>query len=262
MKTTIIRHIAMSALAFAFALLACDALAVVHVWTGGGGADNRWTTARNWDPESSDPRDVSFPAGQDWTVELAVNTNNWLFSIELPAGSGTVTLTGLGLLKPGLGAMAQIGAGRELKVDGATLDLNGVDTCTNGFINGTLRLVSGEVKTGTTANKNPTIFGGTASLIVEGGTFGVTDGLVYLTNSATLTVVGGVAQAKRWSLFSPDAPLESITRVLLEGGIFKNCDEYAYMTKLYEGARHELLFELNRDEVEKDLRRFLSKVDF
>lgn len=237
MKATIIRHIAMSALAFAFALLACDALAVVHVWTGGGGADNRWTTARNWDPESSDPRDVSFPAGQDWTVELAVNTNNWLFSIELPAGSGTVTLTGLGLLKPGSGAVAQIGAGRELKVDGATLDLNGVDTCTNGFINGTLRLVSGEVKTGTTANKNPTIFGGTASLIVEGGTFGVTDGLVYLTNSATLTVVGGVAQAKRWSLFSPDAPLESITRVLLEGGTFKNCDEYAYMTKLYEGAR-------------------------
>ena len=236
MKATIIRHIAMSALAFAFALLACDALAVVHVWTGGGGADNRWTTARNWDPESSDPRDVSFPAGQDWTVELAVNTNNWLFSIELPAGSGTVTLTGLGLLKPGLGAMAQIGAGRELKVDGATLDLNGVDTSENGCFNGTLRVVSGEVKTATTSD-SPTIFGGTANLIVEGGTFGVADGLVHITNSATLTVLGGVAQAKRWHLCGPDAPAESVTRVLLEGGTFKNCDEYAYMTKLYEGAR-------------------------
>ena len=239
MKATIIRHIAMSALAFAFALLACDALAVVHVWTGGGGADNRWTTARNWDPESSDPRDVSFPAGQDWTVELAVNTNNWLFSIELPAGSGTVTLTGLGLLKPGSGAVVKVSAGRELKVDGATLNLDGVDTSENGFFNGTLRVVSGEVKTRTTAAevKLPTVFGGTASLIVEGGTFGVTDGFVCLTNNATLTVLGGVAQAKRWSLCSPDAPIESITRVLLEGGTFKNCDESAYMTKLYEGAR-------------------------
>ena len=240
MKTKTVGKNSMSALAFAFAVLAGEALADVHVWTGEGG-DNKWTTRRNWSPESSDPRDVCFPAGQDWTVELVANTNNWLLSLELPEGSGTVTLTGRGALKPGSGAVVKVSAGRELKVDGATLNLDGVDTSESGFFNGTLRVVSGEVKTRTTAAevKLPTVFGGTASLIVEGGTFGVTDGLVCLTNNATLTVLGGVAQAKRWSLCSPDAPLESITRVVLKGGTFRNCDEYAYMTKLCEGARFE-----------------------
>ena len=235
MKATIIRHIAMSALAFAFALLACDALAVVHVWTGGGGADNRWTTARNWDPESSDPRDVSFPAGQDCEVEIAASTNEvWLISLELPEGTGTVTLTGQGALSAGSGANITVGTGRELRIDGYALNLNNVDTSS---FNGTLRVVSGEVKTA--APTNTTTFGGDACLIVEGGTFGLTTADLCLTNNATLTVLGGVAQARRWNLCSPDAPAESVTRVSLKGGVFRNCDEYSYMTKLYEGARFE-----------------------
>ena len=238
MKATIIRHIAMSALAFAFALLACDALAVVHVWTGGGGADNRWTTARNWDPESSDPRDVSFPAGQDWTVELAVNTNNWLFSLELPEGSGTVTLTGHGLLMAGSGSVVKIGAGRELRIDGPTVDISLADTCEAGFVNGALRVVSGEVNTA--GLPNIATFGGDACLIVEGGVFGREDGDLCLTNNATLTVLGGVVQARRWNLCGTDAPLASITRVLLKGGVFRNCEQqYVYMTKLGEGAHFE-----------------------
>ncbi len=228
----------MSALAFAFALLACDALAEVHVWTGGGGGDKRWTTARNWDQESSDPRDVSFPAGQDWTVEIAANTNNWLFSLELPEGSGTVTLTGHGLLMAGSGSVVKIGAGRELRIDGPTVDISLADTFEAGFVNGALRVVSGEVNTA--GLPNIATFGGGACLIVEGGVFGREDGDLCLTNNATLTVLGGVVQARRWNLCGTDAPLASITRVLLKGGVFRNCEQqYVYMTKLGEGAHFE-----------------------
>lgn len=237
MKTTTISHIAMSALAFAFALVAKGDEIVYEEWTGNGG-DNKWSTAGNWSPGTSNLRYVIFPSGQDCTVRIAAGEELWFFSIELPEGSGTVTLTGLGLLKPGSGAVLRIGAGRELKIDGVTLDLSGVDTSVDGFVNGALRVVSGEVKTSTTTAL-PTILGGTADLIVEGGTFGVENGLTYLTNNATLTVMGGIAQAKRWHFCSPNAPIESITRVLLKGGTFRNCDEYTYTTKLYEGARFE-----------------------
>ncbi|MBO4709840.1 MAG: hypothetical protein J5727_08715 [Kiritimatiellae bacterium] len=237
MKTTTIRQIVMSALVFAFALCAGEALAAdVHVWTGEG-RDNKWTTAENWLEASPDPRYVSFPAGQDWTVEIAANTNNWLFSLELPEGSGTVTLTGHGLLMAGSGSVVKIGAGRELRIDGPTVDISLADTFEAGFVNGALRVVSGEVNTA--GLPNIATFGGDACLIVEGGVFGREDGDLCLTNNATLTVLGGVVQAKRWNICSPDAPLESITRVLLKGGTFRNCDQYTYMTKLCEGARFE-----------------------
>ena len=236
MKKPTVRRIEMLAMAFAFAFLACDALAEVHVWTGAGG-DNKWDTKENWDPVSADPREVSFPAGQDCTVEIAAGKELWLLSLELPEGSGAVTLTGNGALSAGSGANIRVGTGRELRIDGYALNLNNVDTSS---FNGTLRVVSGEVRTA--AVPNTTTFGGDACLIVEGGTFGLTTADLCLTNNATLTVLGGVAQARRWNLCSPDAPLESITRVLLKGGTFLVYDEYASnMTKLGEGARFENL---------------------
>ena len=236
MKKPTVRRIEMLAMAFAFAFLACDALAEVHVWTGAGG-DNKWDTKENWDPVSADPREVSFPAGQDCTVEIAAGKELWLLSLELPEGSGAVTLTGNGALSAGSGANIRVGTGRELRIDGYALNLNNVDTSS---FNGTLRVVSGEVRTA--AVPNTTTFGGDACLIVEGGTFGLTTADLCLTNNATLTVLGGVAQARRWNLCSHDAPLESITRVLLKGGTFLVYDEYASnMTKLGEGARFENL---------------------
>jgi len=219
MKKKAARRITTLAMAFACALLAGGALAdaVYEEWTGNGD-DSKWTTAGNWSPGSSNLRYVVFPSGQDCTVEIAAGQELWFFSIELPEGSGTVTLTGQGVLKSGSGAVVKIGSGRELRIDGPSVDLNGADTSESGFVNGTLRVAAGEV---TIAGvPNTTTFGGNARLIVEGGTFGRENGQLCLTNNASLTVAGGRVVTYKGFFRAPDAPLESITRVLLRGGEF------------------------------------------
>ena len=108
MNKMAVRRIVMLAMAFAFALVAKGI--DYEEWTGNGG-DNKWSTAGNWSPGTSNLRYVIFPSGQDCTVRIAAGEELWFFSIELPEGSGTVTLTGLGLLKPGSGAVLRIGAG-------------------------------------------------------------------------------------------------------------------------------------------------------
>ena len=222
-------------LAAAGVFLMGGASADVYTWTGNG-TSNYWTDKGNWSPEpASTPTDVVFPAGQDWTV-----TCTWTVSynsIELPDGSGTVTFVNPAPNKGGVVSSAgsiTIGAGREIKVDGIELQVR--DCYTTGSSDGTLRLTSGAISPGTTS---PSFFGGNVNVIVEDGTFGLENSTLNFTNNATLTVHEGLAQAQKWLFWSPDPPRESITRVRLLGGTFRNTYKYSYTTRLYAGAHLE-----------------------
>ena len=223
-----------SFLAIFFIFLAGGAFAVdTRTWTGAAG-NNLWSDKNNWDPQVAASTYNVFPAGQDYTIIVSESAN--YYSFELPEGSGTVTLKGSASLGHGSGAYVQIGAGRELKIDGPSVDFNVNTYGGNGFINGTLRLTSGSLTT-----KAPAVFGGEAKLIVEGGTFGNTGGALTLTNNATLTVSGGLAQARGWNLRSPDPPRESLTRIRLLGGTLWQCYQYAYTFTVDDGARFDFL---------------------
>ena len=222
-------------LAAAGVFIACGVSADVYTWTGNG-TSNYWTDKGNWSPEpASTPKDVVFPAGQDLTVTCPWSVG--YTSIDLPAGSGTVTFvkpaSGKGGVTSSTGSIT-IGAGREIKVDGIELQVR--DCYTTGSSDGTLRLTSGAISPGTTS---PSFFGGNVNVIVEDGTFGLENSTLNFTNNATLTVRGGLAQALIWKFWSPDPPRESITRARLLGGTFRNTYSYSYVTKLYEGAHLE-----------------------
>ena len=222
-------------LAAAGVFIACGVSADVYKWTGNG-TSNYWTDKGNWSPEpASTPKDVVFPAGQDLTVTCPWSVG--YTSIDLPAGSGTVTFvkpaSGKGGVTSSTGSIT-IGAGREIKVDGIELQVR--DCYTTGSSDGTLRLTSGAISPGTTS---PSFFGGNVNVIVEDGTFGLENSTLNFTNNATLTVRGGLAQALIWKFWSPDPPRESITRARLLGGTFRNTYSYSYVTKLYEGAHLE-----------------------
>ena len=225
-----------SFLAVLFVSIAGGAFAVdTRTWTGAAG-NNLWSDKDNWDPQTTASSYNVFPAGQDYTIIVSESAN--YYSFELPEGSGTVTLKGSASLGHGSGAYVQIGVGRELKIDGPSVDFNVNTYGGNGFINGTLRLTSGSLTT-----KAPAVFGGEAKLIVEGGTFGNTGGALTLTNNATLTVSGGLAQARGWNLRSPDPPRESLTRIRLLGGTLWQCYQYAYTFTVDDGARFDFLKE-------------------
>lgn len=233
-KVTIGRFMKVS-LAAAGVFIACGVSADVYTWTGNG-TSNYWTDKGNWSPEpASTPKDVVFPAGQDLTVTCPWSVG--YTSIDLPAGSGTVTFvkpaSGKGGVTSSTGSIT-IGAGREIKVDGIELQVR--DCYTTGSSDGTLRLTSGAISPGTTS---PSFFGGNVNVIVEDGTFGLENSTLNFTNNATLTVRGGLAQALIWKFWSPDPPRESITRARLLGGTFRNTYSYSYVTKLYEGAHLE-----------------------
>ena len=212
-----------------------------RTWTDATG-NHKWADKDNWDPKVAGSCYNVFPAG-DWTVEIDSDTTYWFYSLVLEDGSGTVTLTGdsAAVLKPGTSAPIQVPAGRELKIDGPEFWIGGADISKNGFINGTLRLSSGRILTGT----GP-YFGGDAKVIVEGGLLGPaldSSGREYsatytFTNNATLTVNGGLAKIYRGNYRSPDPPRASIVRVRMTGGTYWNCDpQYgSYITQFGVGA--------------------------
>lgn len=229
MKTKTTSRCAKAALAVLFCISCGVAYAAeTNTWTGAG-ADNKWSTKENWSPETTVPLNVLFPPGMDCTVEISGTP--YYGVIYLPEGSGKVTLTGGGTLQAGAAAAnnIRIEAGRELNVDGITLNM--VDCYNNGCIDGILRVTSGTLNAG-----NDRIFGGNANVIVEGGTFGSS---VQLTNSATLTVLGGLAKFTTAKFFGPNAPGESGARVRVFGGTFHNANSYAYALRLFEGALFE-----------------------
>ena len=221
------------------------ALTDVRTWTDATG-NHIWGDKNNWEPKVADSTRNIFPAGRDWEVCIT-QSDHYYFSFELGVGKGTVTFTGdTGALIPGTGAFIQIGAGRELKIDGPTIYMTtanvfGTDANGNeGFINGTLRLTSGALLTkpgGSGGDEQK--FGGTAKVVVEGGTFGRNDGIITLTNNATMVVSGGLAKAQRWFLRSPDAPGESITRLRLQGGTLWDNFNYSYMFRVSDGAHFD-----------------------
>lgn len=210
---------------------------VTRTWTGNGG-DNDWSNAKNWSPEYGNASSNIFLPGKDYTVRLRAGTSPSYYSIVLPEGSGTVRFTGETddlSLYPKSPSEVKIGAGREIIVDGINLRLNNSEI----DFDGTLRLVSGKiVRAGNSATFS---FGGESKLIVEGGTLGDTVAEMALTNNATLTVKGGLVQFRRISLWSPDVPGESITRLRQEGGIVVEGYCYAYTFKVYEGAHYDFL---------------------
>ena len=228
--------------AAALALLAGSALAdeiKTRTWTGNG-ADNLWTNPDNWDPSEVSGASYNnvFPAGQDW--EVVIETAPYYHSLQLPEGSGTVTFKGAGQLKDDNTAYIQVGAGREINVDGVVFRLCKNSCSEDAFINGTLRLTSRSITTyGSYDNYH--VIGGDAKVIVEGGEFGSSASYLCLSNNATLTVRGGQVHCTRYTFCSPDAPRESITRVKLLGGILWNDCDYAYMMSFQDGAHLEFL---------------------
>ena len=178
--------------AVAFAVLAGGALAdeiKTRTWTGNG-ADNLWTNPDNWEPSEVSGASYNnvFPAGRDW--EVKIDTAPSYHSLQLPEGSGTVTFKGTGQLKADNTAYIQVGAGREINVDGVVFRLCKNSCSENAFINGTLRLTSRSITTYGSYDSYHVI-GGNAKVIVEGGEFGASNSYLCLTNNATLTVRGG-----------------------------------------------------------------------
>ena len=220
--------------AVAFAILAGGAFADandVRTWTDAT-RNHKWSDKNNWDPKLAGNCLNVFPDG-DWTVEIDSGTP-FYYSIELSEGSGTVTFTGSTTLQSASGSYIKIPAGRELNIDGPTVQLSNADVSNTGFINGTLRTTSGHLNIG---SKSKT-FAGTAKVIVDGGRISTTAGTLTFTNNATLTVRGGLAQIYRATYCSPDAPSESIVRVLMTGGTYWNSDPQfgGYMTQFNSGA--------------------------
>ena len=224
------------------ALCAVSALAdeiKTRTWTGNG-ADNLWTNPDNWEPSEVSGASYNnvFPAGRDW--EVKIETAPYYHSLQLPEGSGTVTFKGAGQLKDDNTAYIQVGAGREINVDGVVFRLCKNSCSENAFINGTLRLTSRSITTYGSYDSYHVI-GGDAKVIVEGGEFGSSASYLCLSNNATLTVRGGQVHCTRYTFCSPDAPRESITRVKLLGGILWNDCDYAYMMSFQDGAHLEFL---------------------
>ena len=222
-------------------LVAGGALAVdTRTWTDASG-DHRWENNDNWDPllTGSNPDcDNIFPAGHDWEVSIA--STPYYHSLQLPEGSGTVTFKGSGQLQADNSAYIQVGAGREVNVDGIVFRLCKNSCSENAFINGTLRLSSRSITLGGVSGTYQVI-GGDAKVIVEGGNFGESNSYLCLSNNATLTVRGGQVRANRFRFCSPDAPRESITRVRLLGGTLWNDSDYAYTMYVLDGAHLEVL---------------------
>ncbi len=226
-----------SSLTVAIALVAFGAFAGandVRTWTDATG-NHKWSDKDNWDPNVGGSCHNVMPSG-NWELVLDDGAEPYYYSLVLSEGAGTVTIKGVGSssLLPATGAYIKIPAGRELNIDGPVFSLNNVDTINNGSINGTLRTTSGYVRLGSSA-----VFGGDAKVVVEGGVFGSTGSTVAtFTNNATLTVRGGLAQIFRATYCSPDAPRESIVRVLMTGGTYWNSDpQYGgYMTQFKSGA--------------------------
>ena len=203
-----------------------------RTWTDATG-NHRWDNTGNWDPQIDGDHNNIFPAGRDW--EVIIETTPWYHSLQLPEGSGTVTFKGAGQLKADDSASIQIGAGRELNIDGIVFRLCKNSCSDNSFINGTLRLSSRSITTyGSKGDYH--VIGGDAKVIVEGGDFGASNSYLCLSNNATLTVRGGQVHAIRYIFCSPDAPRESITRVRLLGGTFWNDSEYSYTMYVRDGA--------------------------
>jgi hypothetical protein len=183
--------------AVVFAILAGSALAdeiKTRTWTGNG-ADNLWTNPDNWEPSevSGSSYNNVFPAGRDW--EVVIETDPRYYSLQLPEGSGTVTFKGAGQLKDDNNAYIQVGAGREINVDGVVFRLCKNSCSENAFINGTLRLTSRSITTYGSYDSYHVI-GGDAKVIVEGGEFGSSNSYLCLSNNATLTVRGGLGVAQ------------------------------------------------------------------
>lgn len=143
--------------------------ATMTTWTGRG-SDNRWNNVENWSagvPTAASGETAQFPAGTDWTVEIDGDCLYWICS--LPTGSGKVTLTGTGTLTygqvpPGGAGSARflnILAGREMVVDGPTVDPWSYKQ------EGKMTILSGCVKG---AGKGHHLSAG-AELLVAGGTF-------------------------------------------------------------------------------------------
>ena len=220
--------------AVAFAILAGGAFAGandVRTWTDATG-NHKWSDKNNWDPNLAGNCLNVFPDG-DWTVEID-SGEPYYYSIELSEGSGTVTFTGSTTLQSASGSYIKIPAGRELNIDGPEVQLRNADVSTTGFINGTLRTTSGHLNIGS----NSKTFAGTAKVIVDGGRISTTGDTLTFTNNATLTVRGGLAQIFRATYCSPDAPSESIVRVLMTGGTYWNSDPQfgGYITQFNRGA--------------------------
>ena len=208
-----------------------------RTWTDATG-DHRWDNKGNWDPQIDGNHNNIFPAGRDW--EVIIETAPWYHSLQLPEGSGTVTFKGAGQLRASDSAYIQVGAGREVNVDGIVFRLCKNSCSENAFINGTLRLSSRSITTyGSSGDFH--VIGGDAKVIVEGGEFGAGNSYLCLSNNATLTVLGGQVRANRYTFCSPDAPHESITRLRLFGGTFWNDSDYTYTMVVRNGAHLEVL---------------------
>ena len=232
----------LSAVSVSLASVAFASMEDVRTWTDASG-DHRWNNANNWNPQRVDSTRNIFPGGRNWEVIVEGSDKSYC-SLELAEGTGTVTLKGAdsAQLKSATGAFIKIAEGRELNVDGIEFHLC-KDSCSdNAFINGTLRLSSGSIKTFGTV-QDYQVIGGDAKVIVEGGKFGKLDSDSFLcfSNNATMTIVGGQVRAARYTFCSPDPPRESITRVRLLGGTFWNDHDYAYTLKFGEGAHFAFL---------------------
>ena len=136
-----------------------------RTWTDATG-NHRWDDTGNWDPQIDGRHNNIFPAGRDW--EVAVETAPYYHSLQLPEGSGTVTFKGAGQLQADSSAYIQVGAGREVNVDGIVFRLC-LNSCSeNAFINGTLRLSSKSITLAGNYNAGYHVVGGDAKIIVEG----------------------------------------------------------------------------------------------
>lgn len=203
----------------------------VVTWTGQG-ADNKWATKENWDPQCvpTHTEDIHFPSG-NWTVEPG--SGRWYGQLTLDDGAGAVTFVGGSMLRA-TSATLTVGDGRELIVDGCSFPVGGSFKWTGA----TLRVRSGEAK----VDPDVTItLGGSCRVCVEGGFFGNKSSKLWVTNSAALIVSGGLVHLQEYCAYGSDVPGESGGLIRITGGVLRNDYDFAYTSRIRPGGHFEFL---------------------
>lgn len=199
----------------------------VAIWTDASG-DHRWANTANWEPKvvPNSSNEIHIPTGT-WTIDIGTG-ERFYGPLIIDEGSGSVTFTGGGILKRSDYADLSIGAGREMIVDGCVFPVGG----SLNWNGATLRVRSGEARLDPSAT-----LGGTCRVCVEGGAFGGSGNAnLSITNSASLTISGGLVRLFSFKVYGSDMPGESGGLIRLTGGTLHIDDNWScYRTQIYGG---------------------------
>lgn len=151
MKPSLIRILSL----YIFVSLTSHTIFAQVTWDGGGG-DNDWHNALNWDTDLVPTAADNVISNAPTTITIGANAE----VLSLTLNSGALIIQGAGALT--INAASSIASGTSLTVSGGNITLSGMLTC-----NGTFHFIDGVVAGSSDLTTNGTAYW-------EGGTFGNT----------------------------------------------------------------------------------------